>query len=28
MIPMPWFYPEDSENETAEYMKTMRVQAS
>ena len=27
VIPMPWFYPEDSENETAEYMKTMRVQA-
>ena len=27
VIPIPWFYPEDSENETAEYMKTMRVQA-
>ncbi len=27
VIPIPWFYPGDSENETAEYMKTMRVQA-
>ncbi|MCS2582944.1 DUF5018 domain-containing protein [Bacteroides sp. BFG-551] len=27
VIPMPWYYPENSDNETSEYMKTMRVQA-
>lgn len=27
VIPIPWYYPEDSENETTDYMKAMRVQA-
>lgn len=27
VIPMPWFYPEDSENQTDVYMTAMRVQA-
>lgn len=27
VIPMPWYYPENSDNETSEYMKAMRVQA-
>ena len=27
VIPMPWYYPENSDNETSEYMKAMRIQA-
>ena len=27
VIPVPWFYPSDSENETEQYMSAMRVQA-
>ena len=25
VIPMPWYYPENSDNETSEYMKAMRI---
>lgn len=27
VIPIPWFYPEDSEDETTPYMTTVRVRA-